>query len=109
MIPNDIYKAFMESGSDWADKLGAAELLEGALKSLKAKLSIEAKETEGCGVAEAENHALASQTYRQAHVEAVRARVEANRAKVRYDAQKALFDAQRTQAATERAALGAAT
>jgi len=109
MIPKDVYRAFVESGTEWSDRHGAAELLEGSLKSLKAQLSLEAKAQEGCGVAEAENYALASDTYKDALRGSVEARTEANRARVRYEATKALFEAQRTMEASNRAAMGAAT
>jgi len=109
MIPADVYRAFLESGNDWADKNGAAELLEGTLKTLKAQLTLKAKAMEGCSMVEAENHALASETYREALCGAVESRTSANRAKVRFEATKALFDAQRTVEASERAAMRSAT
>ena len=109
MIPADVYKAFVTTGTDWADKHGAAELLESTLKSIKAKIALEAKEAESCSMAEAESIALSSADYRDAAEKAVRARTEANRARIRYDATKALFEAQRTREASERAAMRAAT
>ena len=109
MIPNDVYREFVSRGTEWADNHGAAELLEGSLKSLKAQLSLEAKHVEGCGVAEAENIALSSNTYRDAMKGAIDARTAANKARVRYDACKALFEAQRTAEASERAAMRSAT
>lgn len=109
MIPQDVYREFLKTGIAWADAHGAAELLEGALKTLKAKLTLEAKHAEGCSMTEAESVALASQTYQKAVQGAVEARTEANRARVRYDATKALFEAQRTAEASERAAMRTAT
>ena len=109
MIPGDIFKAFMEAGNDWADKHGAAELLETNLKTLKAHITLQAKDLEQCSMAQAETIALASDGYRDMAQEAVRARTAANRAKVRYDSTKALFDAQRTVEASERAAMRSAT
>ena len=109
MIPADVYREFVRTGTEWSDCHGAAELLEGSLKSLKAQLTLEAKRAENCSVAEAETIALSSQTYRDAAVAAVEARTQANRAKVRYDATKALFEAQRTAEASERAAMRSAT
>jgi hypothetical protein len=108
MIPADIYKAFLESGNDWADKHGAAELLEGTLKTLKAQLTLEGKHLESCSMAEATEIALSSDKYRDALQGAVAARTEANRAKVRYTATQALFDAQRTAESTNRAAMHSA-
>lgn len=109
MIPGDVYKEFVRTGTDWADKHGAAELLEGSLKSLKAQLSLEAKCAEACSMSEATEIALSAHTYRDALTNAVQARTEANRARVRYDATKALFEAQRTAEASERAAMRSAT
>lgn len=109
MIPADVYREFVKTGTEWADKHGAAELLEGTLKSLKAQYTIEAKRAEGCSVAEAENIALSCSEYRDAMQQAVEARTEANRARVRYEATKALFEAQRTSEASERAAMRSAT
>lgn len=109
MIPADVYKEFVKTGTDWADKHGAAELLESSLKSLLAQLTLEAKSAESCSMAEAKEIALSTNTYREAGKGAVEARTEANKAKVRYDATKALFEAQRTAEASERAAMRAAT
>jgi len=108
LIPDKVYRQLMETGTDWADKLGAAELLESSLKSLKAQLTLEAKRAEGCSMTEAETIALSCSDYRDAAAAAVKARTEANRARVAYDACKALFEARRTMEATSRAALRAA-
>jgi hypothetical protein len=109
MIPGDVYKEFVKTGSDWADKHGAAELLEGSIKSLKAQLTLEAKGLEKMSMAEAADVALSSHSYRDAMQGAIQARTEANKARVRYDATKALFEAQRTAEASERAAMRSAT
>lgn len=109
LIPADVYKEFLKTGGDWADKLGAAELLESSLKSLKAQYTLEAKRAESCSMAEAETIALSCAEYRDAAESAVKARTEANRARVRYDATRALFEARRTAEASERAAMRAAT
>lgn len=109
MNPGDVYKEFVLRGTEWADKHGAAELLESTLKSLKAQLTLEAKDVEKCSMAESTDIALSSNTYREAMGDAIAARTEANRARVRYDATKALFEAQRTAEASERAAMRAAT
>jgi len=109
LIPSDVYRSFMESGTDWADKLGAAELLESSLKSVKAQLTLEAKHQEGCSMAEAVEIALSAHSYRDFMKDAIEARTAANRARVRYDATKALFEARRTAEASERAAMRSAT
>ena len=109
LIPEDVYRQFVQTGTDWADKLGAAELLESTLKSLKAQYTIEAKRAESCSMAEAETIALSCADYRDASRGAVEARTEANRARVRYEAVKALFEARRTAEASERAAMRSAT
>tara|TARA_R110000772_G_scaffold88799_1_gene184261 strand:- start:292 stop:621 length:330 start_codon:yes stop_codon:yes gene_type:complete len=109
MIPQDVYREFVKTGSDWADKHGAAELLEMSLKSLKAQLTLEAKGAEKISMAEAGDIALSTKDYRAACRGAVEARTEANKSKVRYDATKALFEAQRTAEASERAAMRSAT
>lgn len=109
MVPKDVHREFLTAGTDWADKHGAAELLEGSLKSLKAQLAIEAKGLEGCSMSEANEIALCSDKYRQAMKAAITARTAANRAKVNYEAVKALFEAQRTAEASGRAAMRAAT
>jgi len=109
MEPDKIYREFIRTGTEWADALGAAELLEGSLKSLLAQETLYAKSAENCSVAAAELIALSSNTYRDAFKDAVKARMEANKARVRYDATKALFEAQRTAEASERAAMRSAT
>ncbi|MGY8791877.1 MAG: hypothetical protein ACKVKR_16605, partial [Pseudomonadales bacterium] len=81
--PHAVYQAYIESGNDYADKRGAAELLEGSLKSLKAQITLEAKAAEKMSVAEAELIALSSNKYRDAMKQAIQARTEANRAQVR--------------------------
>ena len=108
MIPADVYREFVKTGTEWADRHGAAELLEGSLKSLLAMETMAAKACENCSMGEAEKIGLSSSKYRDAVVAAVQARTEANRARVRYDATKALFEAQRTMEASERAAMRAA-
>lgn len=109
MIPNDVYKAFVVTGTDWADKHGAAELLEGTLKSLKAQYTLEARRSENCSMSEAEVIALSCGDYRDAVAASVEARTAANRARVKYEATKALFEAQRTAEASDRAAMRSAT
>ena len=109
MIPNDVYRAWVEAGNDWADKHGAAELLEGSLKSLKAQLTMEMRRELKCSMAEATEVALTCADYRDAFAASVEARRQANRARVGYEAIKALFEAQRTVEATSRAAMRSET
>ena len=109
MVPADVYKAFMEAGTDWADKHAASELRAATVKTVRAKIAMEYQQNKGCSMAMALEHALASPSYASILEEYADASREANRAKVRYEATKALFEAQRTAAASERAAMGAAT
>ena len=106
--PHAVYQAYIESGNDYADKRGAAELLEGSLKSLKAQITLEAKAAEKMSVAEAELIALSSNKYSDAMKQAIQARTEANRAQVRYTATQALWEAQRSQESSQRAAMRSA-
>lgn len=99
----------MEAGQDWADKLAAADLLEGSLKTLRAQLTTDNRFQRQCSMAEAGEWALCDKKYTNALEASVEARRDANRARVRYDATKALFEAQRTVEASERAAMRAAT
>lgn len=108
MNPQNVYQAYMKAGLEWADRTGAAELLESTLKILKAQYTLEAKRAESCSMAEAETIAITMTEYREATVKAVEARTEANRAKVRYTSVQAMWEATRTQEATERAAMRAA-
>ena len=105
MNPNEIYQKLTEAGTAWANALGDAELLEGALKSQLAQLTVEAKALENCSMAEAKDLALMSSSYRDAQVAAIEARREANRCRVKYDSAKSWVDASRTYEATQRAAL----
>ena len=109
MNPNAIYEKLSTAGTEWADRLADAELLEGALKSQLAQLTIEAKGLESCSMAEAKELALSSSGYRDAQVAAIEARRQANRARVQYDSAKAWCDASRTHEATQRVALSHAT
>jgi hypothetical protein len=109
MIPESVYKAFVKTGTAWAEAHALAAQLEDGLKPLLAQITIEAKGLENCSMAEAKDIALSTNSYRDAIVEAIQARKEANICKVKYDSTRALFDAQRTVEATHRAAAGAAT
>jgi hypothetical protein len=52
MNPNSVYEKLVGVGTDWADKEQAANLLEGTLKSVKAKIAIQHKD---CGMSVAES------------------------------------------------------
>jgi hypothetical protein len=103
MNPKSVYERLVTVGSDWADKEHAANLLEAAVKSVKAKIALQHKDA-GCGVAEAEMRAEADYEYRKLREDAIDARMEAIKAKVVYDAAKLSFEAWRTEQANERAA-----
>ena len=103
MNPQSVYERLVRVGSDWADKEQAANLLEGSLKSVKAKIALQHKDC-GCGVAEAEMRAEDDYEYKEARKTAIEARTEAIKAKVCYHAAQAYIDAWRTVEASERAA-----
>ena len=110
MIPADVYKEFVKTGTAMANAKLVFRQLDDATKSLLASLTLEAKGVEGVkSMAEAKEIALAATAYRD-HLKAV-AQAEHGflAAKVKYDATRALFDAQRTMEATHRAAGAAAT
>lgn len=110
MIPADVYKEFVRTGTAMAEAKLTFRQLDDATKSLLAQLTLEAKGVDGVNsVAEATQIALAASTYRD-HLHAVSI-AESNylKAKVRYEAVQALFQAQRTMEATHRAAGAAAT
>jgi hypothetical protein len=108
MNPQSVYEKLVRVGTDWADKEQAANLLEGSLKSVKAKIALEHKDS-GCGVAEADMRAEADKNYIDCRVAAIEARTEAIKAKVCYHAAQAYIDAWRTVEASERAANRAQT
>lgn len=103
MNPNDLYQKLITAGNDYADKEHAASLLEGALKSIKAKIAIQYKDS-GCGVAEADMRAEDDWEYKQAFQAKTDARREAMKAKVHYDSVRVWIDIWRTVEASERAA-----
>lgn len=103
MNPNSVYEKLVKVGTDWADKEQAANLLEGSLKSVKAKIALEYKD-KGCGVSEAEMRAECDEAYVSARDATIQARGDAIRAKVCYQAAQAYIDAWRTVEASERAA-----
>jgi len=102
MNPQSVYERLVTVGTDWAEKEHAANLLEGTLKSVKAKIAIQHKDC-GMSVAESELRAEADYEYQQHREMAANARAEALKAKVVYHAAQAYIDAWRTEQATERA------
>ena len=103
MNPNSVYEKLVKVGTEWADAEQVANLLEGTLKSVKAKIAIQHKDC-GMGVAESELRAEADFEYKQAREQAIKARTEAIKARVVYQAAQAYIDAWRTVEASERAA-----
>lgn len=108
MNPNSVYEKLVGVGTDWADKEQAANLLEGTLKSVKAKIAIQHKDR-GMSVAESELRAECDVEYKEAREQAIQARTEAIKARVVYQAAQAYIDAWRTIEASERAANRAQT
>ena len=103
MNPAAVYERLTKAGHNWADKEQAASLLEGALKSVKAKIALQHKDC-GCGVAEAEMRAEDDYEYKEFRTKAIEARTEAIKARVDYKAAEDWFEAWRTIQANERAA-----
>ncbi len=101
--PNLIRQEYIDIGETWADKNGAACLLEETKATLFAKLARESNEPTA---ARAEWWAKSHPDY-QAHVRSmVEARGAADRAKVHYDALRAHLDMLRTVESTKRAEMG---
>jgi hypothetical protein len=103
MNPNSVYEKLVKVGTEWADAEQAANLLEGTLKSVKAKIAMQHKDC-GMSVAESELRAECDFEYKEAREQAIKARTEAIKAKVVYQAAQAFIDAWRTVEATQRAA-----
>lgn len=105
--PNKIYERLTHEGEEWADKHAAAEVLEGALKSVFSQCVLKYRKA-NAPVSECEHSAQVDPEYVESRQRAIDARKEANRAKVRYKAAEAWFEAMRTAEATHRAAARAA-
>lgn len=100
-----IYKKLVQSGEDWADKNGAADMLEETRHTVLNQII---QDFEGSYAAK-ESMAKASDRY-EAHIRAmVEARKAANLARVKWEAQKIFVELIRTKAASERAANREAT
>lgn len=110
MLPEAVYRTFIETGTAWAEAHCIASQLEDQLKPMLASLTMAAKDVDGVkSMVEAKEIAMSAASYRDAIREANQARLQANLAKVKYSATESLFSAQRTAEATERAATRAAT
>lgn len=100
--PDNIADTLERLGDDYADKNGAANLLEEMRGVLFAKLAKEHIAI-GSAIGKAEILAKADPTY-EGHVRAMcNARTEADKARARLEAYKARIDVWRTRSATERA------
>lgn len=102
--PNSIADTLERLGEDYADKNGAANLLEEMKSTLFAKLA-RAHIADGCAIGKAEILAKSDNTY-EGHIRAMcEARTEADKAKARLESYRARIDVWRTRQATERAAM----
>lgn len=102
--PNRIADTLEQLGEDYADKNGAANLLEEMKSTLFAKLAREHINA-GSAIGKAEIMAKADPTY-EGHIKAMcSARTEADKAKARLESFRARIDVWRTRSATERAAM----
>ena len=97
--PNEIYQKLIESGSDWADKKAAYELLNDMTKTVLASL----KRQYAGSDADRTTEALAHKDYKVHLAETAGARREFLIAQVKYHSMQALADARRTEASTRRA------
>ena len=110
MNPNDIYRAFIETGTAKAEAYYEYMQLDGQTKSILAQLTLEAKDLEEVkSMAEAKDIALSASMYRDHLRDVAKARLQFDLADVKAGATKALFEAQRSLNANERAAMSAAT
>lgn len=100
--PAELAKRFRDDGHTWADKDGAASLLEETRKTLRSQIAVALFATAG-SAAKAEMMAEATAEYIE-HVKAmVEARREANRARAQFDADRAFIDLVRSQESSRRA------
>jgi len=107
--PEEIYKVLLESGNAMADAEYTYRVLNDSTKSVLAQLSLGAKNSQGCSVAEANLIALTSSVYSDHLLATAEAARISERAKIRYYSSKTLSDLYRSQEASERAAMGRAT
>lgn len=102
--PHKIAERFRDDGLAWADKDGAASLLEETRKTLRSQIALKYLPEAG-SVSKAEMMAEATQEYLDHVKEMVEARTLSNRAKAQYDADRAFIDLIRSKESTERAAM----
>lgn len=100
--PEKLSRRFRDDGITWAEKNGAADLLEETRKTLRSQIALKYLPEAG-SANKAEMMAEATQEYID-HIKAmVEARKEANKARVQYDADEAFIDLVRSQESTRRA------
>jgi len=105
MVPDELAHTMEQLGSEWADKEGAAQLLEETRKSIRAKLML--KYLVGAKtVAKSEAMAEADVEYIRHIGNMVEARKQATKARVKYDAYRVQIELLRSQEATMRAQIG---
>jgi len=105
--PTEIYRGLTKSGDNWADKNGAALVLESIVKTAFSQCVLNYRANKH-PAGECEHRARVDPQYVKTLNDAIEARTTANKARVKYDAAKALSDAMRTAEATHRAASKAA-
>lgn len=93
------YHELLQSGTDWADKNAAADLLEESKHSVLSQCKLQSGATSD---AARETEARASQRYQDFVKQMCEARRQANRARVRYDAVRTLAELRRTEESTRR-------
>jgi streptomycin 6-kinase len=97
--PNEIEERIRLLGLDWADKDGAANLLEETKKSVLSEL---VNQSTSSSVAAKEHDANENPVFKLHVVNMVNARTEANRARVQYESAKLWVDLVRTAEASKR-------
>lgn len=99
-----IAKRFRDDGHAWADKDGAASLLEETKRTLRSQIALKHLPEVG-SVSKAEMIAEATLEYIEHIKLMVDARKEANKARAQYDADRAFIDLLRSQESSRRAEL----
>lgn len=100
--PHKIAERFRDDGLTWADRDGAASLLEETKKTLRSQIALGFLPDAG-SVSKAEMMAEAKQEYTEHIRSMVTARTEANKARAQYDADRAFIDLVRSQESSRRA------
>lgn len=102
--PHKIAERYRNDGWTWADKDGAASLLEETRKTLRSQIALKFLPDAG-SVSKAEMNAEATEEYIIHVRNMVDARTQANRARAQFDADRAFIDLIRSQESTKRAEL----